>query len=100
MIDLLRRTGASATTIRYSEPDEDEKDGPTVWLAIVHYGEWWDAASGASPSVALVRLCEQLLDGGRCAHCQRPSSFVPMGDAPGRFRDGAGDAGLLDHVAR
>ncbi len=82
-VDLLRRTGAADTQIRYSD-DED----PTVWFAVARYRtnpegrpqasgpiNWWDTAAGRHRSEALLRLCERAIDGGQCQHCKRPAMF-------------------------
>lgn len=94
MFKLLKKVAVESVTIRYSEPDEEEGEAPTVWLAIAEFGNRarrrtlpgqptpFDAAAGSSPQVAMIRLCEQLLDGGQCSHCGRPTSFVSMGEAP------------------
>lgn len=90
-IDLLRRTGAADTQIRYSDDGD-----PTVWLAVVRhrvgtagvpvatgYINSWEAAAGHTPVEALLRLCERVIDGGHCAHCQRPTMFhADLDDAP------------------
>lgn len=89
-VALLGRIGAQQTDIRYSEPDTPG-DGPTVWLAIASYlldpdghptddptgRPGWEAAAGHDPLDALLRLCEQTVDGGTCTGCGRPTVFVP-----------------------
>lgn len=84
-VDMLRRTGADTFAIRYSDDEE-----PVVWFAVVHH--WtkdgvpvamgtpdarvvWETAAGHDPTQAVMRLCEQLIDGGMCAHCKRPAGF-------------------------
>lgn len=83
-IDLLRRTGATSFGVRYSD---DEK--PVVWLAVVQYGplRGWEAAAGHDPVEATFRLCDRVIDGGKCQHCGRPAGFerdylgtMPVGD--------------------
>jgi hypothetical protein len=85
-IDLLRRTGQLQFQIRYSDDEE-----PVVWLAV---GMWkgptrkvvYDTAAALHPTKAVLRLCEQVMDGGQCQHCRRPSGFsedfdaMPMND--------------------
>ena len=81
-LDLLRRTGASSFQIRYQDDEQ-----PTVWIAV---GEWkttdgmptpdgadirHEAAGALHARTALLRLLEQVLDGGKCMHCQRPSGM-------------------------
>lgn len=80
---LVERTGARSVQIRYSDDEQ-----PVVWFIVALYvvddrrlptagegHEAWESASGPSPLVAAMRLCERLVDGGQCAHCGRPSGF-------------------------
>lgn len=84
-VQLLDRTGARSFQIRYS-PDDDPP--PTIWTAAVEYREafgiahkkHWKVAAGLSPLGAVLRLCEDVIDGGRCVHCNRPTVFVPDSD--------------------
>lgn len=83
-IDLLGRTGAADVQIRYCD-DED----PTVWFVVVRYrtdptgrpvhGDSepgrWETAAGRHPTEAALRLCERVVDGGRCNYCKRPAMF-------------------------
>lgn len=79
IVDLLRRTGAATVEIRFSE---GEDGAPTCWLAVAEYAEdRWDCAGATGPLGALVRLAEQLIDGGTCRRCGRPTSFVAEGPA-------------------
>lgn len=87
-LDLLRRTGCSTVEIRYSDDEQ-----PVVWMAVAGYTAAGDpksgnparreartvheAAAALDPTRAVLRLCEQLVDGGRCAHCHRPTGFEP-----------------------
>jgi len=89
-LDLLRRTGAKSTSIRWSDDEE-----PTVWMAVVEWrvdptrgvpmaeaeGEYeigYDAAAALHPLPAVLRLCEQVVGGpgSFCVHCQRPGGFA------------------------
>lgn len=85
-VKLLERTGARQFQVRWSDDEQ-----PVVWFAVVaHYldrrgrpvgtakesaGTHWDAAAGMNPVVAVLRLCELLIDGGQCSHCGRPTIF-------------------------
>lgn len=71
MLDMLGRTGAKQVQLRYSD---DEK--PTVWFVVVVYADG-RAETGAALDLgtALERCCEQMLDGGECTHCHRPTGF-------------------------
>jgi len=83
-VDMVRRTGARAFQIRYCEEEE-----PTVWMALAMHGvvggrpvpnggqETWTVGAGMSPTQALLNLCDNLIDGGQCQHCGRPSGFSP-----------------------
>lgn len=70
-INLIGRTGATSWQIRYS----DDR-APIVWVTIAEYpGERFETASALNPLTALLRLCDQLVDGGQCLHCKRPTGF-------------------------
>lgn len=93
-VDLLRRTGSSTFEIRYSDDNQ-----PVVWLAISGYRtdkhghpvatgtpNAYEVAAALLPEDAIFRLCDQLIDGGWCKHCNRPAGFergtepMPLGD--------------------
>jgi hypothetical protein len=94
-VKLIERTGARNIRIGYS----DEADGvPVVWYATA---TWFvrsgrpvaDARGGAQSRheaagamngiTAVMRLCEQIIDGGMCLHCERPTIFDDNpGDSP------------------
>ncbi len=67
-IDLLARCGSTDFELRYSDDQE-----PVVWMAIGTWGEQHEAAGAITPLKAVLRLCEQVIDGGECKHCNRPS---------------------------
>lgn len=69
-IDLIGRLGAKGFQIRY-----DEEQEPIVWVAVVELsGERFEAAAALTPERAAYRLCERLVDGGKCVHCRRPTA--------------------------
>ena len=70
-VALIGRTGAEEFQIRYCEEEE-----PVVWLAAARWHDHWEAAGGTNPRQAIFRLCDQLIDGGRCTHCSRPTGFA------------------------
>lgn len=87
-VDMVRRTGAQSFELRYSDDQE-----PTVWMAIALYHRGkdgrpqakgkvnaWDVGAGQDPYMAVCRLLDQLMDGGRCVHCNRPTGFSPDAD--------------------
>lgn len=80
-INLLGHTGTRQVQLRYSDDEE-----PVVWFAVAIYEDTkkWDVAAAAGPLRAVERLCEQLLDGGTCLRCNRPSGFDgdPYGVGP------------------
>ena len=70
--EMIGRTGAKSFQMRYSD-DED----PTVWIAVAVYSErTFECAAASDPVGAVLRLCDQLVDGGQCTHCHRPTVFV------------------------
>jgi hypothetical protein len=69
-IDLIGRTGANEFQFRYSD---DEK--PVVWMALARWGTRWDVAAGINPAIAIFRLLDEVIDGGKCTHCERPTGF-------------------------
>lgn len=74
-IDLVRRTGAADIRIGFSDPEDGE---PTVWYSCATYPQLngAEAAAALDPLNALFRLCAQVVDGGVCVHCKRPSIFI------------------------
>lgn len=62
--------------LRYSDDEE-----PTVWMAVGIYEGAWECAAAPDPVRAVFRLCDQLIIGGVCTHCNRPSAFEeePLG---------------------
>lgn len=84
-VDLLGRTGALWTQIRWSDDEE-----PTVWFAVVCHNRGEDGrprpenqpgtlvhetSAAMNPVQAVLRLCERIVDGGTCKHCERPTGF-------------------------
>lgn len=93
-VQLLERTGASSFRIGYSDPDDGE---PTVWYACATWERTAggyrvkgtgrsEAAAAIDPVTAVMRLCEQVIDGGQCTHCHQRTIFLADTD----------DAGPLD----
>lgn len=66
-IDLIRRTGAKHFQIRYSDDPE-----PTVWVADAVWPFGSECAAAMTPERAVMRLLDQVVDGGTCAHCGKP----------------------------
>lgn len=76
-VAMLGRTGASSFQLRYH----------VVWLAVGEWqrsgGSYFDAAAGMTPAAAVLRLCERVIDGGKCTHCGKPTMFhADLDDAP------------------
>lgn len=78
-IDFIHRTGARSVQIRYSDDEQ-----PVVWFVVAIYDgknpshlEGFEADASGDPVRAALRLCERLGDGGKCAHCNRPTGFEP-----------------------
>ncbi len=90
-VKLLERTGARSFRIGHS--DEDDGD-PVIWHATATWGLnpttgrpmprggriSHEVAAALNPVDAVMRLCEQVIDGGECAHCHRPTAFTPDTD--------------------
>ena len=83
-ITLLRRTGAREFQLRYSDDEQ-----PVIWMAVAKWSiggdgrpkakggrPMYEAAASINPVVAVLRLCDQVIDGGECAHCGRPSGVT------------------------
>jgi hypothetical protein len=77
-VDMLRRTGAEEVQIRFCD-----EGAPIVWMACAHWRGRWEVGAGLEPLRALFRLCEQIIDGGKCLHCNKPTVFLPPGDSVG-----------------
>lgn len=79
-VQLIQRTGAQSFRIGYSDDDDGP---PVVWYACVTYKRppgtprWTpgEAAASLDPVKAVLRLCEQVIDGGTCTHCGRQTIF-------------------------
>lgn len=80
-LDLIGRTGAIETQIRYSDDVQ-----PVVWFVTVTYRrrargnaptrKVHEAAGALTPDLAAFRLLEVLVDGGTCQHCKRPTGVT------------------------
>jgi hypothetical protein len=75
-VTLLGRTGADQFVIRYCDEDQ-----PVVWIAQAKWRGRWQVASGLGPVGAVFALCDSVIDGGHCTHCQRPTGFSADLDA-------------------
>lgn len=82
VVEMVGRTGASSFQIRFQDDEQ-----PCVWMAVAIYDDdRFDVGAGIDPYHAVCRLLDQLVDGGVCTHCQRPTGFspdpdhLPMGD--------------------
>jgi hypothetical protein len=72
-VDMIGRTGAKSFGVRYQDDEQS-----VVWLAVAEWGEGKaDAAGALDPLRAVLRLCEQVVDGAQCTHCQRPAGLEP-----------------------
>ena len=70
-VDVIGRTGAHNIQIRWSDDEQ-----PVVWFVVASYDEdVWETAAGRDPIDALLRCAAQLIDGGQCRHCGRPSAL-------------------------
>jgi hypothetical protein len=78
-VALIGRTGAKNFRVGYSDPDDGE---PTVWYAAAGSDLGGEAGAALDPVKAVMRLCEQLIDGGTCTHCHQLTIFD---DNPGVY---------------
>lgn len=83
-MSLIERTGARSFQVRYSDEEE-----PVVWMAV---GEWslgrdgrpvakggkqaFEVGAAMNPLQAVLRLLDQMIDGGECNHCHRPTGVT------------------------
>jgi hypothetical protein len=74
-VALLGRTGAAQFSIRYCD-----EDWPVVWIAAAKWGKHWAVAAALDPVRATFQLCDEVIDGGQCTHCKRPTGFEPTID--------------------
>jgi hypothetical protein len=71
-VDMLGRTGAAEVQLRFADDDT-----PVVWIAAARWGDHWEAGAALNPLNALYRLCDQVIDGGECNRCGKPTGFSP-----------------------
>jgi len=73
--EMLGRMGVGELRVGYTDPDDGE---PVAWYAMAYFRVQgaWEAAGAMTPDRALYRLCEQVMDGGHCTHCGRPTGVV------------------------
>lgn len=85
--ELLPRLGVRHLELRCSAGDQP--DAPVVWIAIAHFAEQLtnvpQVAARLSPPQACYALLEQLVDGGICLHCGKPSGITLDLDTRLRF---------------
>jgi hypothetical protein len=82
-VDLVGRTGAKEFQARWQD---DEK--PTVFMAVGKWGDnTYEVGAGMDPVTAVLRLLDQIIDGGICTHCFKPTGVsddfertMPLGD--------------------
>lgn len=76
-VALIGRTGAAEFQIRYCDDDQ-----PVVWVAAAYWSthQCWEAAAAMNAPAAIFRLCTQVIDGGTCTHCSKPTVFTEDSD--------------------
>lgn len=72
IVNLIGRTGSTSFRLGWVD---DEKDIPVIWYAAVQYKGAWETMAAMDPLTAASRLAEQLMDGGTCTHCHRPTGL-------------------------
>lgn len=70
-IALVGKMGAEHYQLRYSD---DPK--PVVWMVDAKWGHGHHAAGGMTPTEATLRLLDDIVDGGQCMHCRKPTSVL------------------------
>lgn len=73
---LVGHTGAKGFQVRFSDDEQ-----PVVWIAVATYPSGAQVGAAFTPGQAAWRLGEQLIDGGHCTHCGRPTALL-MGEDP------------------
>lgn len=73
-IDLIGRAGAKSFRMGWVE-EEDLPAYPHIWYATAAFKGAHEAAAAMDPVTACTRLAEQLVDGGTCTHCGRPTAL-------------------------
>lgn len=73
---LIERTGAKNFRIGMSDDGEE----PTVWYVCAAYKNVsgvvaGEAAAAMDPLTAMLRLCEQLINGAECTNCGKTTGF-------------------------
>lgn len=95
-LELLRRTGQLEFQLRYSDDTQ-----PIIWIAVGRWSigddgrpvadggdEHYETASSTNPVQAVLRLLENMVDGGMCANCERPTGVLfPEDNRPPILRD-------------
>lgn len=81
-IELIGRTGAKAFRLGWVDEEPELPQYPHIWYATARYEKGHEAAAAMDPVGAVTRLAEQLIDGGKCQHCSRPTAIhQDSGDA-------------------
>lgn len=74
-VSLVGKTGAQQFQIRVSDEPE-----PDMWIAAAEYVEEgkskWLLAAALDPLQAVFGLCEELVDGGICVHCEKTTAIT------------------------
>jgi hypothetical protein len=70
LVDFVARIGSDDLTLRFSDDEQ-----PVVWMAVGNWGGHHEVGAAMNPIGAMSRLIEQVVDGGSCTHCGRPTGF-------------------------
>lgn len=80
-IEMLRRSGQSDFQLGFFD---DVK--PIVWVVMGHWNregrEHHVPGCGLTPEQAVMDLCERVMDGGKCTHCDRVTAFHKPDEPP------------------
>jgi hypothetical protein len=75
-VQLLERTGSHQFVLRYCEEGKAQGE-PVIWAALARWNRHWEMGAATTPAEAVFRLCDEVIAGGQCEHCRRPTGFSP-----------------------
>lgn len=72
---MLGRMAVREMRVGFTPPEDGQ---PIVWYCVAFFTshDRWEAEAGMEPELAMYRLLELVMDGGKCAHCERPSGVI------------------------
>lgn len=71
-VDMLYRTGAKQFQARWQDDEQ-----PTVFMAVAQWSDdRYDVGAGMDPVTAVLRLLDQVIDGGVCQYCGKMTGIT------------------------